>query len=362
MGEPRATSPVTVIPVPKLSTAARCGARFSKSPRRAARRLARMKITVVGAYGHTGRFVVAELRRRGVTPIVAGRDAAKLADLGEDARVASVDDAGSLDRALAGASAVINCAGPFAQTVGPVVDAAKRARIPYLDVTGEVEVARETFERHAHEPAIAVLPAMGFFGGLGDLLATVAMGGAPEAELSIAYGLDGWRPTVGTRAAGQASRHRRGGRRLVLEREAAELREDAAPIVEWTFPEPFGAVPALAQVPTADCIAIRRHLRAPRIATYVTRAAIVEATDAATPVREPGRSPEAFVVEVTARRGGEERRARASGQDIYAITAPIVVEAALRIVGSEQRGALAAGQAFDAASFLRAIDGLAVYF
>ncbi len=31
-------------------------------------------VTVFGAYGHTGRFVVSELRKRGWTPILSGRD------------------------------------------------------------------------------------------------------------------------------------------------------------------------------------------------------------------------------------------------------------------------------------------------
>ncbi len=30
-------------------------------------------VTVFGAYGHTGRFVVSELRKRGLTPILSGR-------------------------------------------------------------------------------------------------------------------------------------------------------------------------------------------------------------------------------------------------------------------------------------------------
>jgi short subunit dehydrogenase-like uncharacterized protein len=36
-------------------------------------------IAVFGAYGHTARFVVAELGERGWTPVLSGRDAAKLA-------------------------------------------------------------------------------------------------------------------------------------------------------------------------------------------------------------------------------------------------------------------------------------------
>src|SRR5437016_3485013 len=89
-------------------------------------------VTVFGAYGHTGRFVVSELRKRGFTPILSGRDAAKLkaagkAHPGSEVRVATVNDSASLDRAMSGAVAVINCAGPFIDTAGPVIDAVLRA-------------------------------------------------------------------------------------------------------------------------------------------------------------------------------------------------------------------------------------------
>ena len=99
-------------------------------------------VTVFGAYGHTGRFVVSELRKRGLTPILTGRDSDKLNAFGDahpelEMRVASVDDPASLDRAVSGAEAVINCAGPFLDTATPVIEAALRARIHYLDVTAE---------------------------------------------------------------------------------------------------------------------------------------------------------------------------------------------------------------------------------
>lgn len=107
-------------------------------------------VAVFGAYGHTGRFVVAELRERGFVPILSGRDAGKLRALaashpGLEARPASVDDPLSLDRALAGAAAVINCAGPFATTAAPVIEAALRAGIPYVDVAAEIEANVDTF-------------------------------------------------------------------------------------------------------------------------------------------------------------------------------------------------------------------------
>src|SRR6202453_3592139 len=111
-------------------------------------------VAVFGAYGHTGRFVVAELRRRGWTPIVSGRDAGKLAvlaaaDTDLESRPASIDDPASIDRALAGAAAVINCAGPFLDTAEPLVAAALRARVHYLDITAEQASALAIFERFA---------------------------------------------------------------------------------------------------------------------------------------------------------------------------------------------------------------------
>ncbi|MGH7186102.1 MAG: saccharopine dehydrogenase NADP-binding domain-containing protein, partial [Pseudomonadota bacterium] len=149
------------------------------------------QVAVFGASGHTGRFVVRELVRRGWAPILVGRDAVKLnavreAHPGTEVRVASLDASVSLDRALSGAVAVINCAGPFLATAAPVIDAALRARIHYLDVTPEQRAALAAFERCAdvaRDAGVVIAPAMAFYGGLGDLLATAAMGtGLPRTK------------------------------------------------------------------------------------------------------------------------------------------------------------------------------------
>ena len=80
-------------------------------------------VAVIGATGHTGRFVVADVLRRGITPIAIARNAATLEAANFDTKVvrrqATVDDAESLDRALQGAQAVINTAGPFIETADP---------------------------------------------------------------------------------------------------------------------------------------------------------------------------------------------------------------------------------------------------
>ncbi|WP_411886120.1 saccharopine dehydrogenase family protein [Polaromonas sp. YR568] len=328
-------------------------------------------VAVYGAYGHTGRFVVSELLRRGWTPMLSGRDAAKLSAFGAEhpgleVRPASVDEPASLDRALAGAVAVINCAGPFASTSAPLIEAAIRARIPYLDVAAEIEANIDTFNLfagRARDAGIVVVHAMAFFGGLGDLLATAAMGDWTTAdEISIAYGLDSWKPTTGTLVAGQVSRQRRDGRRVVFANGEIAYVTGAAPTTEWTFSAPLGKQTVIAEFTMADTVTISRHLKTPEIRSYMTATAVKDLTapDHSAPVAsdDSGRSSQTFVVEVLARRGGEERRASAGGRDIYAFTAPLVVEAMARVVGGQVKtaGVFTAGEAFDARDFLASLS------
>ena len=325
---------------------------------------------VYGATGHTGRFVVAELLRRGFTAVVSGRDAARLEVLAAEwgdvvVRPAAVDDAESLDRALAGAAAVINCAGPFAVTAGPVVEAALRAGIPYLDVAAEIEANVSTFADHAEaagKAGTSVVPAMAFFGGLGDLLVTAAMGEWTAAdEVHVAYGLNSWHPTAGTRVAGQVSHQRRGGRRVRFADGALQYHDDAPAQQDWLFPEPLGRRTVIAEFTMADVVTVPSHLAVPVVRTYMTAEAAgdlaKEDTPAPAPVDDLGRSDQTFVVDVLVRADGVERRATARGQDIYAVTAPLVVEAVRRILDGRTRttGVASAGAAFDAADFLRAL-------
>ncbi|MEW9551877.1 trans-acting enoyl reductase family protein [Nonomuraea sp. NPDC050783] len=327
-------------------------------------------VVVYGAYGHTGRFVVARLRERGFVPVLSGRDAGRLKELaaetGLEDRPAAVDDPAALDRALAGAAAVINCAGPFATTAAPVIEAALRAGVPYVDVAAEIEANADTFahfaERARAEQAV-IVPAMAFYGGLGDLLVTAAMGDWSAAdEAHVAYGLSGWHPTAGTRAAGVVSRERRDGRRVRYANGRLEYRDDAPPTLEWTFPEPVGPRTVIGEFSMADVVTVPSHLPIPEVRTYMTVEAARDIADPGTPAPaatdELGRSAQTFLVEVVVRSGGEERRAVASGQDIYAVTAPLAVEAVDRILTGRTRtaGVASAGEIFDAPDFLRALS------
>lgn len=326
-------------------------------------------VTVFGAYGHTGRFVVAEFLKRGWTPILSGRDAAKLGAMGKaypqlETRVADVQQPHQLDAAIAGSDVVINCAGPFIDTAMPMIDAAIRAGVHYLDVAAEQPAVLTVFERvaePAHQTGIVVIPAMAFYGGLGDLMATAAMKDWDSAdEIAIAIALDSWHPTRGTRVTGE----RNTGQRFYFSRNTLE-RADPPAGRTWNFPAPFGTLDVV-PLALAETIVIPRHLRAPEVRVFLNVAPLADLHNPDTPPPAPaddsGRSSQVFLMDVIVRRADAERRLLARGRDIYAATAPLVVEAADRIANGfvKRTGVLAAGEAFDASDFLRSLHHLAL--
>jgi len=298
------------------------------------------RLVVFGAYGHTGRFVVSELSRRGWTPILSGRDAQRLATLARtlpalEQRLASVEDPASLDRALAGAVAVINCAGPFLDTAEAVIQAALRSGIHYLDVSAEQQAVLDVHERFAdaaNAAQVTVLPGVGFYGGVADLLASAALGDWPEADaIDTAVALDSWHPTAGTRLTGERNHHPR----KVIERGELVALADPPPSREWTFPAPFGTL-AVVGLPLSEIITISRHLPCDEVHSYMNLAPLTDLRNPDTPPPVPadahGRSAQIFMVDTQVRRRGEVRRATLQGRDIYALTAPLVVEAMERIL------------------------------
>ena len=209
----------------------------------------------------------------------------------------------------------------------------------------------------ARGAGVAVVPAMAFYGALSDLLATALLdGGAAADAIDVAFGLDHWWPTAGSLATGA----RNTAPRLVVR--GGELVPLGQPDTRsWTFPGSLGEQEVVA-VPFTDVVTIARHLDVGEVRSYLTSASLAELRDPGTrapeAVDEAGRSAQRFVVEVAVRRGPETVRASVAGQDIYAVSAPIVVEGALRLLRRRGRatGAVAPGSAFDGAEVLAALE------
>jgi NAD(P)H-binding len=288
-------------------------------------------VAVFGAAGHTGRFVVAELLRRGITPIAIARDPSALAKISSgqevELRQASIGDPQSLDHALEGAQAVINCAGPFLDTADAVVSAALRSGIHYLDVSAEQANVAATLDTHdaaARKTGVVILPAMGFYGGFADLLVTAARDGWDSTDsIEILIGLDSWHPTRGTRTTGARNKAQR---MVIADGRFAPLQSPAAE-KDWEFGDPLGHH-RLTEVPFAEIIQIARHINTKHLHTYLSQAALRDirnpATPAPTAADAAGRSPQRFTVHVVATREAETRQIAAQGRDIYAFSAPLV--------------------------------------
>lgn len=324
-------------------------------------------IAVYGATGHTGRFVVQELRRRGLPMVAIGRSAARLDESIPPAvprRVALLDDPASLDEAFAGCAVVINCAGPFLDTAAPVAQAALRAGCHYIDVTAEQASAQASFadfDASARQADRVVMPAAGFYGGLADLLASALASAGDIAEITVAIALDRWWPTEGTRKTGE----RNTVPRVVVTNGRLAPLVPSAEVPDWAFSAPLGHQ-AMIELPFSETITLAHHLKADAIRSLLNRSALDDIRDASTPqpcaVDDSGRSAQRFELVVRLVQDGVTKTAGVRGQDIYAVTAPIVVEAALRLLAPSYRqsGALALGEAVDAIELLRSLNGPAL--
>ena len=186
-------------------------------------RVSDASILVYGAYGYTGELVLRRAREQGVAVVAGGRDAARTEAAarthGFAARSASLDDRAALDRLLDGVRVVLHCAGPFAHTSRPMVDACLRRGVHYLDVTGEIEVFEAVAARddEAKRAGVVLLPGVGFDVVPSDCLAAHLARRLPSAtSLSLAFRTTGGisRGTATTMAenAGKGGAVRRGGR------------------------------------------------------------------------------------------------------------------------------------------------------
>ncbi len=218
------------------------------------------------------------------------------------------------------------------------------------------------YDEPARRAGVAVAPSMAFYGGLGDLLATAAVGDWPAVDdIQIAIALDSWLPTDGTRR----TIARNSGRHVVFTDGRFVPAPDNPGAITWRFPAPFGEQ-RLTELPTADQVTISYHLRTPRIGVHVNAEPLAELGDPASPPPVPadalGRSAQTFRVDVVATRGGERRRASASGRDIYAISAPLAAGAVARLLDRRPTGTITAGELFDPVEFLRSLDPVHLSF
>lgn len=152
------------------------------------------ELIIYGANGYTGGLIVRHAVEKGLSPLIAGRDAGRLEMIskqyGLPFKTCVLTDPDSLDNLLRGAKVVIHAAGPFIHTSGPMVEACIRNGVHYLDITGEIDVFRSVHERDgaARKKGVMLLPGVGFDVVPSDCLAAHLHGRMPDAtDLVLAF-------------------------------------------------------------------------------------------------------------------------------------------------------------------------------
>ena len=155
-----------------------------------------MSFLIYGSTGYTGNLIARQAVKRGLKPILAGRDVDKVgrqaAALGLEWRAFRLSNTAALDHALSDTGLVLLIAGPYTHTSQKVVEACLRTGAHYLDITGEIDVY-ETLAKQdgvARKRGVMLGTGMGFDVVPTDCLANHLQTRLPEAtdlKLAIAF-------------------------------------------------------------------------------------------------------------------------------------------------------------------------------
>ena len=353
-------------------------------------------IAVYGATGYTGKLIAAELAKTGLDFILAGRNQAKLdalvADLGIDVptRAIPIDDARGLRNLCGDSAALIACAGPFYLYGEPVMAAAAETGTHYLDTTGEqpfIQLGLDRYGPVAKTNGSAVVSGMGFDYVPGDMLAALTAEGMGDLDsLRLGY-MTNFQMTRGTMLSALdmikgADFEWRDGR----------LQPARQTIGRGKFD--FGGrtgIKSMARYPAGEHVTVPRHVKTRQVETMLAAESLVPGPlsrltplfmrPAALAMRTPakalaskivdrlpeGADPEAraaatWSIGCEAIAGGRIRRGRVTGNDVYGLTAALLVKGATEAAsgGLLDLGGLAPAQAFDPHTFLAGFDRFGV--
>ena len=318
-------------------------------------------VLLFGATGFTGRLTAQALAARGVSFAIAGRSRSKLDRLADeleprpDVRVAAVGDVDALTNALSDVKVLITCVGPFDELGDTAVEAALRARVHYIDSTGEgTFIGRLIAQRDyaARDAGICLAPAMGFDEVPADVAATTSVEGLSAPELTLTYAMPsmGSRGTVRTslRIIASVGPWLVDGRRS-MQGAGAESRWSPMPpplgpkaAVSFPFAEghlaplhlPLRSLRTFLAVDTASRFGLRSMLPAlrPALGFGPTRALIEKGLERLPegPVDEQRRKAWTILAEARGE-GGAWRNVAIMGRDVYGLTAEFLTAGAIEM-------------------------------
>jgi short subunit dehydrogenase-like uncharacterized protein len=163
------------------------------------------QILIYGVTGYTGRLVLKEAIAKGLKPIIAGRNLQKTQKLALEFdlefRIFSLHDVKTIASNIHGVTLVLHCAGPFAITARPMMEACLSEKVHYIDITGEIGIMQWAFERdsQAKEADIMLMCGVGFDLVPTDCVAANLKKALPDANsLEIGFYMHGGGISHGT--------------------------------------------------------------------------------------------------------------------------------------------------------------------
>jgi len=158
------------------------------------------KLMIYGAAGYTGGMAAEHAASLGLPLVLAGRDKDHAAldelagRLGAGIQIFSQESSSTIERNLAGVSALLNTAGPFNNTAKPLMSAAIRAGVHYLDFSAEIDTYQQALalDGQARAAGVMLLPGSGGSVAMLGGLAAHAVARIPDArKISIALNVTG---------------------------------------------------------------------------------------------------------------------------------------------------------------------------
>jgi len=141
---------------------------------------------VVYGPGRTGQLIARTVAARDLSVTLAGRDPERVrsaaSSVGVPSAIASTASQFALDDLLRDATVVVNTAGPLADTAPPLLDAAIRNGVHYLDVANEPEALAAAFrrDRAARDRRVCVVVGLGLGVAASEAAAAAAMSQVSE--------------------------------------------------------------------------------------------------------------------------------------------------------------------------------------
>lgn len=179
---------------------------------------------IYGSYGYTGELICELAHKKGLKPIIAGRNAEKLKiqaeKYGFEYMAFSIEDTETLHQVLGRVKAVLHCAGPFMHTAKQMATACLATKTHYLDITGEWSVFEmmAAMDSEAKAAGIVLFPGVGYDVVPSDCLALYLKEQMLDAQkLSLAIYTAGGKLSRGTKLTmaeglGNASAMRQNGK------------------------------------------------------------------------------------------------------------------------------------------------------